>query len=240
LVRTAIASLAAVIFASIVLGSLGILNALQKRVDVEGKYRELQAVVMEKKKPKPKPPSKNQKVVQKPRVRQKRMKQRRNLGRRRNKGRAKKGAAPRTHPVPRLLRNINFGPGEGIEDGPEIPVFEGDGSGECCEAGAGPEFPNREYSESEVDSPPVLLSLQKTVYPGLALREEIEGYVVVEFVVDTKGAVRGVSIIRSIPRGIFDRSVIRALHGSTYRPALSKGKPVNCRCRKTFRFVLWE
>ena len=55
------------------------------------------------------------------------------------------------------------------------------------------------------------------VYPGSAIRNKVEGEVLVEFVINADGSVSQVQIIESAPQGTFDRATIRAVKNSRYR-----------------------
>ncbi len=61
-------------------------------------------------------------------------------------------------------------------------------------------------------------------YPERAKRSGIEGYVIVEFTVDTAGAVRDAVVVEAQPQGIFNRSALNAVLRSKYRPRVEGGK----------------
>ena len=76
-------------------------------------------------------------------------------------------------------------------------------------------------------------------YPAVALQKSIEGWVQVEFSVDTNGAIISPRIINHFPSAIFDRAVISALKKSRYRPQHLNGQPVIVQgVTETFRFQL--
>jgi len=138
--------------------------------------------------------------------------------------------------LPDILRNLNINPGIGLENGPEIPFPDGFE----CDAGGPEQMEKEEFKEEEVDEAPRLIRRKSPPYPRMARREEIEGLVLVEFLVNREGKVMDIRIVKSVPRGIFDEAVRSALRGYRFRPATWKGRPVNCRCTKKFRFVLWD
>lgn len=61
-------------------------------------------------------------------------------------------------------------------------------------------------------------------YPERARRTGTQGYVVVEFTVDTTGAVRDARVIESHPSGIFDRAALISVERSKYKPRVEDGK----------------
>ena len=62
------------------------------------------------------------------------------------------------------------------------------------------------------------------VYPQRAQRRGIEGYVLLEFVVTTSGAVRDPVVVEAKPPGIFDRAAIEAALKFKYRPRVANGE----------------
>jgi len=77
------------------------------------------------------------------------------------------------------------------------------------------------------------------VYPLRALLQNIEGYVVVEFTIKSDGSVGEIIIIESVPKNIFDRSVIKAVKKFRYSPKIVQGKAIavsGIRNRFEFKF----
>lgn len=76
-------------------------------------------------------------------------------------------------------------------------------------------------------------------YPTLALQNDIEGWVQVQFTIDIHGQIIQPQIIARAPSRIFDRSVLAALKKSHYRPQLLNGEPVVVQgVTELFRFKL--
>ncbi len=94
------------------------------------------------------------------------------------------------------------------------------------------------FLESEVDQPPVLIAGIKPLYPYRARRLGIEGIVVVKLLVDEKGKVKDVKILRSEPKGVFENAVIRAAKLWRFMPAKENGRNVPCWVIKPIRFRL--
>jgi len=77
------------------------------------------------------------------------------------------------------------------------------------------------------------------VYPLRALLQNIEGYVVVEFTIKSDGSVGEIIIIESVPKNIFDRSVIKAVKKFRYSPKIVQGKAIAVSgIRNRFEFKL--
>jgi bla regulator protein blaR1 len=76
-------------------------------------------------------------------------------------------------------------------------------------------------------------------YPSAALLKGVEGWVQVEFTIDTNGNIIRPTIIGHSPSRIFDRAVLTALKKSRYRPQLLNGEPVVVQgVTELFRFTL--
>lgn len=63
-------------------------------------------------------------------------------------------------------------------------------------------------------------------YPRRALRNGIEGYVIVSFTVTTDGSVRNPKVIEAKPPGAFDQSAINAVLKFKYKPRVIGGQAV--------------
>lgn len=66
----------------------------------------------------------------------------------------------------------------------------------------------------------------KPFYPRRAQQRGIEGYVLLEFVITTSGAVRDPVVVEAKPPGIFDRAAIQAALKFKYRPRVANGEPL--------------
>ena len=75
-------------------------------------------------------------------------------------------------------------------------------------------------------------------YPAEARQRDIEGWVDVEFVVDTMGFTRNVTAIASEPAGHFERAAVEAVSGYRYQPFASDGQLYERRIRVRMRFDL--
>jgi protein TonB len=70
------------------------------------------------------------------------------------------------------------------------------------------------------------------------LVEGIEGYVIVEVTIAADGSVRGVVVMESVPRRLFDRNVIRAVLKWKFKPRIINGVPVERKAIQRLDFNL--
>lgn len=76
-------------------------------------------------------------------------------------------------------------------------------------------------------------------YPQRALRQGIEGYVVVEFTVTKNGSVEDARVIEADPPKIFNRAALQAARKFKYKPKTVNGEPVKVSgVRNIIRFKL--
>ncbi len=94
------------------------------------------------------------------------------------------------------------------------------------------------YTMGELDSPLTPLVKIPPIYPMLATRRGIEGYVTVEFLVNKKGLVQQIRILESRPEHIFDKSVTACVSQWKFKPGTIEGIPVDTLAQTTIRFRL--
>lgn len=85
---------------------------------------------------------------------------------------------------------------------------------------------------------PVLVRQVRPTYPAAAARRRQEGWVEVSFSVDASGSVSNVSVVRSQPRGVFDRDATRAVSQWQFQPALENGRAVSKNLTRRIEFSL--
>ena len=85
---------------------------------------------------------------------------------------------------------------------------------------------------------PVLVRQVRPVYPAAAARRRQEGWVEVSFNVDASGNVSNVAVVRSQPRGVFDRDATRAVSQWQFQPALEEGRAVAKSLTRRIEFSL--
>jgi len=76
----------------------------------------------------------------------------------------------------------------------------------------------------------------KPLYPQLAQAAHVEGIVILETVIDVRGRVASVHVLRSIP--LLDQAAIAAVEQWTYTPTLLNGVPVPVVMTVTVQFTL--
>lgn len=94
------------------------------------------------------------------------------------------------------------------------------------------------YKPEEVDQPPKALRSFSPQYPYLAKRDNIEGWVMLRFVVDTEGIAGKVEVVAADPAGIFDEAALKAVAQYRFKPAIKNGEVVNCITKQRIRFTL--
>ncbi len=75
-------------------------------------------------------------------------------------------------------------------------------------------------------------------YPAHARMRRIEGFVDVEFTVDSEGRVRDVRIINASPPGVFDRAAINSIMYWRFEPKRQDGHPIEVLARQRIEFDL--
>lgn len=75
-------------------------------------------------------------------------------------------------------------------------------------------------------------------YPSKAKRRNIEGFVKARLEVNSKGTVDSVEIVEAKPRGVFERSAIRALYKYKFKPQIIDGKPQPQTVTQTLEYTL--
>ncbi len=94
------------------------------------------------------------------------------------------------------------------------------------------------FSLTEVDQPPRAIRTFPPQYPYIARRDNIQGRVILKFVVDTDGLAKEAEVEASEPKGVFDEAALKALERYRFKPAVKNGKPVMCIVRLPISFQL--
>lgn len=63
-------------------------------------------------------------------------------------------------------------------------------------------------------------------YPPAALRQRVEGWVLVEFTIGTEGQVKDPRVVQADPPGVFDESALSAVQRFRFRPRTVGAQPV--------------
>jgi periplasmic protein TonB len=83
-----------------------------------------------------------------------------------------------------------------------------------------------------------LLSSRPPVYPESALRNNTQGWVELDFVVDRDGRPRDMTVAEAQPPGVFDRAAMNAVARYRYEPFVEDGVTYERRARLRIRFTL--
>ncbi len=94
------------------------------------------------------------------------------------------------------------------------------------------------FNAGDLDHPLVSVKRIPPVYPVHAKQQKIQGYVTIQFIVNTQGAVEDVTVIESNPSGIFDQSVITCVYKWLFKPGAVNGEVVNTLAQTTVNFEL--
>lgn len=89
-----------------------------------------------------------------------------------------------------------------------------------------------------VDGPPRELSPVAVAYPSAARRSGAEGLAELKLLIDERGRVEKVIIVRSVGHGQFGPAAAEAMRGVRFEPAQHQGRRVKVWAVKTIRFTL--
>jgi protein TonB len=90
-----------------------------------------------------------------------------------------------------------------------------------------PAPPQTEFDIGQVDKLPQVISRIRPVYPPMAKQKNIEGVVVVKFMVTTEGTVENVSVLKAKPQGHFEKAAMDAVKKWKFQPGTIGEEPVN-------------
>ncbi|MGM0453519.1 MAG: energy transducer TonB [Thermodesulfobacteriota bacterium] len=94
------------------------------------------------------------------------------------------------------------------------------------------------FRMKDLDEKPQLVNRVQPVYPSDARRKEINGKVILRFVVDRDGNVGNVRVIRADPEGIFEERAVEAVRKWRFKPGRYSGEAVRSRVTVPIRFEM--
>lgn len=94
------------------------------------------------------------------------------------------------------------------------------------------------FNMSDLDQKPQLINRIQPIYPTEARRKEINGRVILRFVVDREGNVKQVKVVRAQPEGIFEENAMEAVRKWRFKPGYFSGEPVNTRVTVPIKFEM--
>jgi protein TonB len=106
------------------------------------------------------------------------------------------------------------------------------------EAGQANAAPEPAQPKQVVIQNAVLVKSVRPRYPPVAQRRRQQGWVEVQYTVDTDGTVSDVTAIDAEPAHVFNRAAVDAVKRWEFRPALNNGKPFPVTMRKRIVFSL--
>jgi protein TonB len=90
-----------------------------------------------------------------------------------------------------------------------------------------PAPPQTEFDIGQVDKMPQVISRIRPIYPLAAKQKNIQGVVVLKFMVTKEGTVRDVSVLKAKPKGYFEKAAMDAVKKWKFRPGTVGKEPVN-------------
>jgi TonB family protein len=94
------------------------------------------------------------------------------------------------------------------------------------------------FELNEVNTPPLIIETCPPSYPLEAKKNNIEGKVLLQFVITTDGTVRDIEVYDSSPEGVFDEAATKALEKYQFEPATKDGQPVETIVKMPIAFTI--
>lgn len=114
--------------------------------------------------------------------------------------------------------------GSGLSFG--VPLFDEADFSEFGDGGLLDSFATKTMDKDAVDSAPRVKKRSPIVYPELARRQGVSGYVVMNVLIDDSGNVEEVEIVDSKPKEIFDLQAASTIRRWKFEAATYNGKKV--------------
>lgn len=94
------------------------------------------------------------------------------------------------------------------------------------------------FSAAQLDAPPHLLGELQQIYPARARAAEVEGYVTLALLINERGEVEEVSVVRAQPVGYFEEAAVSMLRKQRFSPPIKQNRAVKSRWLTTVRYRL--
>lgn len=91
-------------------------------------------------------------------------------------------------------------------------------------------------SEGSVDAKPRVLSTAPLKYPRNALRKGLQGYVLINLLINESGDIEAAKVLESEPEGVFETAALRGIQNWRFAPARYQGQPVKVWAKQRVRF----
>jgi len=125
------------------------------------------------------------------------------------------------------MSGTSMGPGSGGGVGNGVGTGIGAGRGPGLGPGSGGGTGGGVYRAGGNVTAPVLIKQVRPRYTGEALRQKIQGTVVLEAVITTDGCASQIRIVRSLDRGGLDEEATQAVTQWHFEPGRLGGTPVD-------------
>jgi periplasmic protein TonB len=155
-------------------------------------------------------------------------------------------SVPATIPTPPTTPVDNVTPSTGTDD--DSPVFSDGPPCPACPPGPG-KGPGPGGPDGPGDSRPIVFSIGSGMtrpeivhqvqprYTELARQSGTQGAVIVEAIIDQKGYVTNVRVLRGLPMGL-DKAAVEAIQQWRFKPATLQGQPVKVYYMLTVNFTI--
>ena len=94
------------------------------------------------------------------------------------------------------------------------------------------------FTSNQLDHPLAVVHQSRPPYPKRAQRQNVEGWIKVQFVVDEHGRVDSLRIIAAEPAGFFEQSVLQCVGDWRFQPGTVDGRVVKAQVEQTIAFKL--
>lgn len=92
------------------------------------------------------------------------------------------------------------------------------------------------FNESSVDTKPRVISRTPLTYPRRAISQGLEGYVLINLLINESGDIEAAKVLASEPEGVFETAALRGVQNWRFTPARYQGQPVKVWARQRVRF----
>lgn len=97
---------------------------------------------------------------------------------------------------------------------------------------------NTYFSNEQLDVPPHMLGEVQQVYPARARAAAVEGYVTLSLLINERGEVEELQVVKAQPDGYFEESALAMLRNQRFSPPIKHNQAVKSRWLTTVRYRL--
>ena len=103
---------------------------------------------------------------------------------------------------------------------------------------AGVSAPQTEFDISQIDTMPQIVSRREPVYPYKARQKNMNGMVLLKFLVTKDGTVQQATVVQSNPVDIFDEAALQSVSSWRFKPGMLDKEPVATWISMPIRFEI--